>query len=66
MLRLSCNQASRLLSDRQDRELARGERFALGMHLFICKACTNFDRQIGFLRRALHSWPGPDDESSKR
>ncbi len=54
------------MSDRQDRELDRGERFALRMHLFICKACTNFDRQIGFLRRAFKSWPGPDDDPAKR
>lgn len=65
MLNLSCKQASRLLSDRQDRELARGERLALRLHLFICDACTNFDRHLGFLRRALKSWPGPDDDPVK-
>jgi hypothetical protein len=65
MFNLSCKQASRLLSDRQDRELDRVERLALRIHLLICNACTNFDKQLGFLRRASRSWPGPDDPANR-
>ena len=50
---LSCKEASRLISQRQDRALSLGERLALGLHLGICDGCRAVSRQMDFLRRAL-------------
>lgn len=53
MSTLSCKEASRLMSQGQDRDLNVGERLALRAHLAICAACRNFDDQLAFLRRAV-------------
>jgi predicted anti-sigma-YlaC factor YlaD len=53
MSTLSCKEASRLMSQGQDRDLTVGEKLALRAHLAICAACRNFDEQLAFLRRAV-------------
>jgi hypothetical protein len=50
---LKCRDAARLASQRMDRPLAFGERVSLRVHLAICDGCTNFTRQIEFLRAAV-------------
>ena len=50
---VSCREASRLLSRREERPLATVERIKLALHLRLCAACTRFARQLVFLRRAL-------------
>jgi len=49
---LSCKETTHLLSAAQDRPLAFKERFALKMHLLMCKGCTNYRTQMDFLRQA--------------
>jgi len=61
-LRLSCKEASRLISQGMERRLSLGERIALRLHVRICDACTRFTSQMKFLRRALRAYPGADDE----
>ena len=50
---LSCKQVSRLVSQGLDRELGFADRVRLRVHLAICDGCTNFSRQIAFLREAM-------------
>ena len=50
---LSCKEASRLVSQGLDRRLGFAERLALRLHLLICDGCTNFSRQVAFLRKAM-------------
>jgi hypothetical protein len=50
---LSCKEATRLVSRGLDRELSFGRRVALRAHLAICSGCTNFSRQLAFLRKAV-------------
>jgi len=50
---LSCKEASRLVSEGLDRRLPLGRRVALRVHLAICDGCTNFKKQMDFLRRAV-------------
>lgn len=50
---LSCKQVSRILSQGLDRELGFTERVRLRVHLAICDGCTNFSRQMEFLRKAM-------------
>ena len=50
---LSCKEASRLLSQGLDRRLGFAERLALRLHLLICDGCTNFSKQVAFIRKAM-------------
>jgi hypothetical protein len=56
MFRISCQQASRLLSQRQDEQLPFGKRARLRLHLAYCDACTNVSRQFATLRLAMQRW----------
>ena len=56
MIRLSCQQASRLLSQREDEPLSLGKRMRLRLHLLYCDACTNVSRQFAALRLAMRNW----------
>jgi hypothetical protein len=60
MKKLSCREATRLVSQGLDRRLGLGERVALRLHLALCDGCTHFKRQMDFLRRALRGLPPPD------
>ena len=68
-MRLTCKEASRLISLGQDRTLNLGQRVALRLHLAICDACTNLKAQFEFLRRALSEYSATrrdDDHSETR
>jgi len=56
MIRISCQQASRLLSQSQDDTLPFGKRLRLRLHLMYCDACTNVSRQFATLRLAMLRW----------
>ncbi len=49
---LSCNEASRIVSEGMDRRLSAGERLRLHAHLVICRGCRAVSRRLAFLRRA--------------
>lgn len=53
MFRISCQHASRLLSQRQDEPLPFGKRVKLRIHLSVCDACRNVSRQFETLRLAM-------------
>ena len=50
---VSCKEASRLLSQGEDRRLSLGERIKLRLHLVVCTGCMRFKRQIDFTRDAM-------------
>jgi predicted anti-sigma-YlaC factor YlaD len=50
---LSCKQVARLVSQGLDRELGFTERVRLRLHLAICDGCTNFRKQVTFVRAAM-------------
>ena len=52
-MKLSCREASRLLSQSMDRKLGLGERARLRLHLTLCDACSNFKRQLQALRKGV-------------
>jgi predicted anti-sigma-YlaC factor YlaD len=52
-MKLDCRQASRLLSDGADQQMAPADRARLRLHLVICDACRNVEEQFTFLRRAM-------------
>ena len=50
---LSCKQTSQIISQSLDRPLTMRERFALKLHLLICKYCKRFSQQVQTLRVAI-------------
>ncbi|HEV3340852.1 MAG TPA: hypothetical protein VG125_10865 [Pirellulales bacterium] len=54
---LNCRHNSRLVSDRLERTLSWFESLCLGVHLLGCGPCRRFRRAIGWLHRALPTWP---------
>jgi len=50
---LSCKKMSRLVSQAQDRSLSVRERFDKFVHLAICSACREFQKQLRLIRVAL-------------
>ena len=48
-----CRQASRLVSDRLDRELTLRERLHLWLHLAMCGLCRSNARAMGQVHRLL-------------
>jgi hypothetical protein len=62
---LSCEQVTRLLSDSMDRRLPLRQRMALRMHLFMCKFCSRYRRQLLFLREAMRRYYAEDLEQGK-
>ena len=56
-LMYSCEQAAKLSSQAMEQPLTKTQRVLLGMHLMMCKRCSNFTQQIEFLRRASRKIP---------
>jgi len=50
---INCKEASRLLSQAQDRSLAHEESAAVRFHLISCRMCREFERQLAFLRATM-------------
>jgi len=50
---LTCKEVSRLVSQGLDRRLGWTERLWLRLHLAICEGCTNFKKQMDFVRQAI-------------
>jgi hypothetical protein len=53
---VNCRQAARLMSDAQDRPLSLRDSIKLRLHLHWCVACTRYQQQVGFLRKALRRY----------
>jgi hypothetical protein len=53
---ISCRDASRLVSKREDAALSSWQRLLLQLHLSVCTACTHFERQVRFLRSAMQKY----------
>lgn len=48
----SCREVSELVSKSLDVHLSLRERLAVHLHLLMCKHCSNFKKQMLFLRQA--------------
>ena len=62
---LNCQQATRLISESQERTLSLQERIALKMHVMMCTGCSNFSLQIPFLGKAMRAYARGEDERTK-
>jgi len=53
---LNCKEVTRLLSESQERRLSVYERMQLRMHLAMCRGCSNFEKQMNFIREACRRY----------
>ena len=63
---LKCKDITHLVSESQDRKLSVSERLQLEMHLVMCTGCSNFRRQMIFLREACRRYRSPAAEKNDR
>ena len=61
-MKVSCKEASGLMSPGEDGELEFGQRVSLRLHLLICSACARAKTQFAFLRRVAQHYPGPEQD----
>lgn len=65
---LSCKDATRRMSEAEDRNLGLSERLELGVHLAMCKGCRNYQQHLHVLRDACRGYreelTGGDEEGS--
>jgi hypothetical protein len=59
---MNCKQATRLMSQEMDRDLAAGDRLALRLHTLLCSGCARYREQMAFLRQASRQQV-PDDDT---
>ena len=61
-MKLTCKEASRLISIGLDAKLSLSDRAALRLHLALCDACNKVKAQFEFMRRALSAYTKSDDD----
>jgi len=49
---LSCQAVSQLVSESMDRKLSMSQNIEIKMHLFMCKFCSRFKKQVLSIRQA--------------
>ena len=62
---LSCKQASELVSQALDRPLSIRERWSVRFHLFICRACTRFSRQLAFMQATIEKFVSETEQNEQ-
>jgi hypothetical protein len=62
----TCKEVTAIVVAREDRDLATTEEVMLRLHMAMCKACPNFERQILTMRNAMKQWRnyGGDDNDA--
>lgn len=63
---MNCRQATRLISESQDRALSLPEKLVLKMHVMMCSGCKNFSLQVPFLSQAMKAYARGFDEDAKK
>ena len=64
-IKITCKDASRLISTGLDRQLSVGDRTALRLHLAVCDTCNKLKAQFEFMRRALSTFRSERDDQRK-
>jgi predicted anti-sigma-YlaC factor YlaD len=59
---LSCEEATRLMSDAMERPLSVRDRLSLNVHLAMCKGCRNFGQQVQGLRKVARAYARRNEE----
>lgn len=57
----TCKEVTAMVVAREDRQLNTSEQLALRLHMAMCKACPEFERQILTMRNAMKQWRNYDN-----
>jgi hypothetical protein len=52
----TCKEVTALVVAREDRHLGARDQMALRLHMTLCKACPDFERQMLTIRNAMKQW----------
>jgi len=63
---MNCKQATRLISESQDRSLSLAEKMSLKVHVMMCTGCKNFSLQVPFLSKAMKAYANREDDETKK
>lgn len=63
---LNCHDATRLMSESQERPLSILERMSLKMHLMMCSGCRNYREHMSTIRLMTRAFVKQKDESDKK
>jgi len=58
---VNCHDATRTMSEEQERSLTLGEQMGLNVHLVVCPPCRSFRRQVAFLRESMRAYARDPD-----
>jgi hypothetical protein len=53
---MNCKQATRLISESQERSLSLAEKMSLKVHVMMCRGCKNFSLQVPFISQAMKAY----------
>lgn len=62
---MNCQQATRLISESQERMLSLPEKVRLNIHLLMCSGCKNFSLQVPFLSQAMKAYAKGADQATR-
>lgn len=63
---MNCKEATKLMSDAQEKPLNLTEKMPLKLHTMMCSGCRNFEQQMGDLRRITRAYvQGKYDQVAK-
>jgi len=63
---LNCHDATKLMSESQERPLLLMERMSLKLHLSMCSGCSNFREQMKTLRMMTRNYAKGKDEPGRK
>ncbi len=64
---MNCRDATRLMSELQERKLTFTERISLRFHVMMCSGCHNFKDQMGTVRLMMRAYAkGKNEENGKK
>lgn len=63
---MNCKQATRLISESQERSLSLVEKMSLKVHLVICTGCKNFSLQVPFLSKAMKAYARREEDAADK
>lgn len=61
---MNCQQATKLISDSQQRALSLPDKLSLKVHVMMCSGCKNFSLQVPFLSKVMKAYAKGLDEGN--
>jgi hypothetical protein len=62
---MNCHDATRTMSEEQERSLTLGEQVGLNVHLAVCTPCRSFRRQVEFLRESMRAYARTPEDGER-